>query len=286
MPEAASQPNPLSVDDFVVLRKDDLQRLLDAVDDLSSSSSTDGCEHPLFVGDIEHMNAAIEAAGSLKDAKTVTQALRWVDGDADQGNEPVLLVILGKMDDKAAADMISVAVVEANQESDQGRTGTYFEALQERLAAHGVAMSCGLEQLRCKPWDSDEMSEPELNHPDWLEVVLRSSDDEPDELDEVGTIGEDGPQVTIVDKPAHPLFCRLLEIEYPRGDKYGVPEAATERGGRVYVRQISVCVLASDFDVFSRDRGDDGAMTFSMTCRIHKDDLIEVEQNKEQPHER
>lgn len=274
-------PEIPSLTDLVVLKKADLQRLLDAVGDLWDSASEDGCEDPLFVGDMTHMKGARDAASALAQAKPLDQALRRVDGDPDNGNDPILVVLPQGVGDQAAVGLMDSAIEAANQDTNFGKDGGYFEALQERLGVHGIAIAGGIEQLRSSPWDADAFAGPDQDDDsgEWLKVVFASSPDEFDEIEPVGRLDEDGETVFLEPVPGATFigFCTELHVTYPRGDKYGVPRNASHQGGADYVRQISELGIHKDFEVHATDSGDDGMGSFTIHAMVHKDCMRPVD---------
>lgn len=272
-----------TLDDFVLVRKSDLQRLVTASEELNSSASSDGCEAPYFVGDGLALGTLMYELGRIKNAPSLDDALRQVEGNEHDGNLPVLLVLPAGMGEEAAVAAMNHAVDQANIDTGNGSSKEvdYFEVLQEHLVRAGVVMTDGVRTLNSTPWDADTVVEPSLGDPDYLDVVFRSHEDEPDTLADTVELQGDGVQLQVVDTPKHRMFCSALDITYPRGDRYGVPDAATDRGGREYVRAISTFVPGTNFEVYSEDSGDDTPMRFTMTCRVHKDDLMPVEQSKE-----
>ena len=155
-----NQPaNPiLEMSDFMVVPRAQLEALLNAVSDLSASASDEGCEEPWFVGDHTHLKLADRARQDLLACKSVDQVLRRADGDPENGNDPVLMILPAGMDDAGAIEIMNNAVFSANEATDRGSDGRYFEVLQENLGTHGIAISSGVELLRSVPWDSDELA--------------------------------------------------------------------------------------------------------------------------------
>lgn len=279
VPPAAPEIPTLS--DLVVLKKADLQRLLDAVGGLWDSASEEGCEAPYFVGDMTYMQGAREAAGVLLQSKPLDQALRRVDGDLDNGSDPILVVLPTGVDDQAAADLMDAAIEQANQETNFGKDGGYFEALQERLSTSGIAITGGIEELRCQPWDADAFAGPDLDESDgdWLDLEFESDPDEPYQINPVGRLNQGGEPVLMEPVPDATFigFCTELHVTYPNGSKYGVPSSASERGGADFVRQITQMGIHKDFEVYATDSGDDGVGSFTMRAMVHKDCMQPVE---------
>lgn len=59
----------------------------------------------------------------------------------------------------------------------------------------------------------------------------------------------------------------VLSIEFPRSDRYGVPQEATFAGAQEWLWNEGFCVL-EDFDLESADRGDDGMMSCTATVLV------------------
>lgn len=273
---------PVEPSDLVVINKADLQRLLDAVSDLWDSASADGCEAPYFVADMTHMSIARDTASGLRDAQTLDRALRRVDGDIESGNDPILVVLPKGVDDQAAAKLMNDAIEVSNQETNFGKHGGYFEALQTHLGAAGIAIKDGVEQLRCMPWDADAFKGPDLGevNSEWLDMVFESDPEEFDQIDPVGRLDQPGEPVLMEPVPDATFigFCTQLHVTYPNGAKYGVPESASARGGAAYVRQITAMGIHKDFEVHAIDSGDDGMGSFTMHAKVHKDCMRPAEQ--------
>lgn len=276
-----------SLSDFVVLKRADVDRLLAAVGDLWDSSSNDGCEEPYFVGDQTHLDAVRQLSGQMREAKSLDQALRRVDGDPDQRNDPILVVVPQGLDDVAAVQAMDQAIDAANQKSGFGRDGAYFDALQEALSAHGVAINQGIELLRSQPWDADLCHGcPDLDDAsgDYLTVEFRICHDDPGAIEPVGLLvrGDEADESTAVepiDDVPFQGFCTAFEVTYPRADRYGVPDCATHSGAVDFIRQITTLRLHPGFEVNATDSRDDTAMSFSVRALVHKDCVRVVEQD-------
>ena len=281
---AASIP---SLSDFVVVKRSDLQKLTDAVSDLWDSASDDGCEEPYFVGDMNHLQAVRQVESALRGAQSLDRALRRVDGDQEQGNDPILVVVPAGLSDESAVLAMNKAIEAANAITNNGEDGTYFEALQEQLGQAGIAIQEGIELLHSTPWDADTFPTPDRSPDDYLEVAYRSSPDEPDQIDPVGYImnGDEIDESTAVE----PLdgvslngVCTGFVVVYPRSDRYGVPEMATHSGAIKYLRTITRLKIAPHFDLTVEDSGDDTLLSFVVRALVHKDCVRVLERNAEE----
>lgn len=58
-----------------------------------------------------------------------------------------------------------------------------------------------------------------------------------------------------------------LDVEFPRSDRYGVPDEATVSGAREWLWNEGFCVYDS-FEIDSSDRGDDGMMTCTVVVLV------------------
>jgi hypothetical protein len=288
-PAQVSLSHP-ELSDFLVLKKTDVQRLMDAVNDLWNSASEDGCEAPYFVADKTFMDATLAASRALRGAKPLDQALRRVDGDMNNREEPILVVLPQGVDDKTGVDLMNAAIEGANQDSNFGKKGDYFERLQTRLGASGIAVTSGVEQLFSKPWDADVFSGPLSADEDYVDVMFSCDEYEPDQLDPVvyqvrnDKADEDSPLEVVPDVP-FAGFCTELDVTYPRAAKYGVPDMATESGAAEYVKETLKFSLHRDFSVFATDSGDDSGLMFKVRALVHKDCLRPVQAPVDRPRE-
>lgn len=288
---SASSPQPVGqiavLSDYVVVKAADLQLLREAVSDLWDSSSEEGCETPLFVGDMMHLNTVRHLAGRLHESKPLDQALRRVDGDPENGNAPILVVLPQGVDDQSAEGLMNAAIEAANQDTNFGKDGGYFEALQERLFVYGIAITGGIEQLRSTPWDADAFGGPELDDGsgEYLNVVFPGSSVEDDELDTEGRLADDTEAIEVVSGSALRGFCIGLDVTYPRADRHGVPDMATYSGAAAYIRQITSLQVHKDFEVEATDSGDDSSLTFAVRALVHKDCVRVIEQDSRRQRE-
>ncbi len=282
VPSTQSTAAPVDLSDLVVLKKADLQRLVDAVDHLWSSASDEGCEAPYFVGDMTHMQSVRDASSLLSQSRPLDQALRRVDGDPENGADPILVVLPAGVGDKDAAALMNAAILGANQDTEFGKDGGYFEALQTRLGASGIAIAGGIEQLFSQHWDADAFAGPDEDDRsgDWLRLVFDSSEGDPDEIDPVARLDQEGEPVFFEPVADVPFvgFCTQMHVTFPRGDKYGVPEAATDRGAADHVRKQTNLGVHKSFEVYANDSGDDGMGSFTFYAMVHKDCMRPVEQ--------
>lgn len=290
--EAGTGGTPLPVaklDDYVVVNAAELQQLRDLAMAVWDGASTEGCETPLVVCDMNDLSALRASLTRVK-SKPLSQAVRVVRGDLNQESDPVFMVLPpGMPDDDAAIEVVNRAIEQAGKITSDGETGEYFGELRRMLGAHGVALDEDLRPLETHAWDACLFEEePVEGTPDfeenWQVVTFESSDQEPDEInpDFIGTLA-DGTEVQLIDGTQQRAFCTSLDVWYPRADRYGVPECATDSGARRYVVQTLGFPCSSEFEVDPEDRGDDGAMTFKVTCVVHRDCLQEVQAMTEAP---
>jgi len=153
-------PTP-ALSDFVLVKRSDLEKLCDAMSDLWNSASQEGCEEPYFVADMNPLQDVRQVVGMLQQAHSLDRSLRRVDGDVEQGNGPILVVMPACITDEAAEQVMNDAIHAANARTNNGADGAYFEALQEQLAPAGIAIQEGVELLRSTPWDADTFSSSE-----------------------------------------------------------------------------------------------------------------------------
>lgn len=259
--------------DFVIIRKDDFEKIKNAASNVVHSY--EGDEEGIAEGwTIHDLKMAMNEVG----VSNLSDSLRVVQSQ-DVGAAPVLLILPPKLTNEDAVTQMDAAIQSAGIETNNGMDDDYFTALGASLAKCNIALTelDAVSKLHCRPWDEDSReSEPEQGDPDWVVVEFGSSDDEPDELAPTGTTSE-GKTVEFIEGVTWRAFCDELTLEYPRSDKYGTPEAATDKGAREYVRDAIGALPANDFQVFAEDRGDDGVVTFTMKMRVHKDCLRECE---------
>ena len=176
----------------------------------------------------------------------------------------------------AAKGLINAAIIETNRETQQGANGNYFETLQEKLAAHHIDLRSEPESLHTRyAWDSDcvdvlgeDLSERTSVAIDNVASVLEHQDD--DML--IGTVGESGEAVQI--DPSHVNQIRVFEVDitYPRADRYGVPECATDTGARKYLADLGF-IVASNLEVNTEDSGDDSAITIEVKAYVRDEHI-------------
>jgi hypothetical protein len=283
-----ASPPILLLSDFAVVPKALLQKLLSDLSNVEHSVSTEGCAAPDAVIDHTYLKDAVVAAESIRGFNTLEQSLRMVEGNYDEGNGEVMLVVPSGLDDEAMVQIMNAAIVEANKATNAGADGGYFEALHEQLAASGVAMQQGIDRLECKPWDDDsmgedEVSEPPAADPDWVEVEFASENVEGDHLLSLTGKTSAGELVEIREDATVLGFVDALHVIYPRSSRYGIPQCATGQGARDFIREITAFGTSTDFEVVTTDGGDDSPMSFMMKVRVHKDCLQSVEARSEVP---
>lgn len=278
------QKSKISASEFVVVRASDLEKLTDSVKTLVYNASNEGCETGDFMGRVDNLDEVKRALRTMS-AKPVPDAIKVVHGDQmrDPNVEPILVVIPPELTEEKAVEAVNTAIKEAGLRSGNGLHSEYFEEFSAQLAHWNIAVESALPVLRANPWDMDSYEEePDLSAPEsqWVAVVWESSEEEPDELAPFGTTaplnGGDPVCVEIKDDVFFRAFCFEMELKYPEGTKYGVPECATDDGARDYVKHSLGVLPAKNFQVYAEDTGDSSPMRFVLRMAIHKDCLREV----------
>lgn len=186
-----------------------------------------------------------------------------------------------------ARALINEAIVEANRATNQGRDGGYFEELQSRLAQHGIQTLAEIESLGTLPWDSDcedELGDMALANPPedgFATVEITNVADvfehQDDESMLCTIVGDDSTVEYSIDADSVAKIDVIsMSVEFPRSDRYGVPDCSTDRGGRQYLRDLGFRVPSS-VDVEGSDSGDDTPVQIRLVCRVPRELLNPIE---------
>lgn len=213
--------------------------------------------------------------------------------DADDLNiilPPVLLADLG-----SARSLVNEAIIEANRSTKQGRDGGYFEALQKCLSQHGIQTLAAVENLGTRPWDGDcidvlgDMASADPPPDGFVQVKITNVSDVFEHQDDESllcTISGEDPNVEYAIDPDHiaQIDVVAMSVEFPRSDRYGVPDCCSDRGGRQYLRDLGFRV-ASSVEVYSEDSGDDTPVQISLTCRVPREilQMVQTDSNDSLP---
>lgn len=269
--------------DYEVVQALALSNVRTSFDRLWETRSTEHCGPNECLVDKATMDLVQTALDLLK-SQTVPLSVRLVNADQESGNEgePVMLVIPPGMSDELAIDAVNSSIELAGRLSNDGRSGTYFEDFANSLASFQIAVEQGLVELPSNPWDRDSVGEqPEEGDPNWINVTFEAAFDD-DQIEWQATLSADDSAVVI--NPEIPLhgFVSELQYSYPRSDKYGVPEAATEAGGRHFVAKTLGLACADNFETFAVDTGDDGIEAFRILCLVPRDCIKPVDRQTHQ----
>jgi hypothetical protein len=200
----------------------------------------------------------------------------------EDDDNPILIQLPRHLmrDHSLAAQKVDEAIVEANRVSQQGRDGAYFETLQAELAKAAIRTLHEPSVLHLKyRWDSDcsdvlgdmlddAQTDVVISN---ITAVFEHGDDQMLKIDSTS----DDEQPSLID----PDNCTLINIErvkitYPRGDRYGVPEAATDSGARRYLRSLGFRVPA-ELEIEAKDSRDDTPMQLTIWGKA-PDSIIET----------
>lgn len=194
-----------------------------------------------------------------------------VQGDVDE--EPLSVFLPASLDLKSAAALVDMAIVRANLATAQGSKGNYFAALKVELAEHGIICEERPPTLVTKhQWDSLCMKdlgnlitagrEDEFTRVDIINIDDVFEHGEADRLECTPTEG--GGTLLLDQQHISQLHIERFVVTYPRSDRYGVPECATDSGARKYLRSLGFRVDDS-LEVESDESGDDSPLHFSLT---------------------
>ncbi len=263
--------------ELVVVRKDHLDALINAAANVL---------HERHEGEVESVIqdealALLQAASGIQ-SRPVLDALRHIEASGNDADEPILAILPPGVDSDKAAELIDQAVKRAASISADGESTPYFEELEASLAQSSILITQEINNLSAGPWDqSDIPAEPsrvEDDDPEWVRVVVSGqgiidSDNEPQmEL-------PDGTPVQFkADADLDFLgFVENLTYKFPRGDKYGVPEAATESGAREFVVDELGFACSRKFEVMAVDTRDDSISSYVAECVMPRDILEPVD---------
>lgn len=227
---------------------------------------------------------ALQAA--VKGAKTrpVLESLRYVAASGEDAEDPVLVMIPPEMSEIEAKEFMKGAVARAVSISGDGVGLNYFEALQESLQKVGISIQQEIPNLESGPWDLAMAVLPEPDRvadddPEWVKVTVSGSafqdGSEPWEM-----VLVDGTEVVFADPDAaYPFIGYVTELTYnfPRGDRYGVPEEATQSGARTFVVDELGFACSRTFELYAVDTRDDSTSSFSANCLMPRDLLRPVD---------
>lgn len=230
--------------------------------------------------------AADALAGLL--TKPVMQTLRTVRGDLDQGGEQALMVVPPGVSDDAAGDALQKAVHYAAAATADGQTGDYFETLRAHLAQElGAHFTSQIEVLSTTvAWDEGVFPEepnklPAQGDQQWAWVRFTNPDDlsalEGDLSD--GELMDGSGTVRLQDDAQGFIgFACRLTYRYPRSDRYGVPDSATDSGARSFIVNNLGFACSRDLEILTEDTGDDSVESFEVECLVPRSVLVDVEQ--------
>jgi len=206
-----------------------------------------------------------------------------VQGDVD--DEPLSVFLPASLDLKSAAALVDLAIVRANLATAQGSKGDYFAALKVELAEHGIVCEQRPQTLVTKhQWDDLCMEElgnliTAGREHEFTRVDIINIDDvfEHGEADRLECTPTEGGGTLLLDQQhISQLHIEKFVVTYPRSDRYGVPECATDSGARKYLRSLGFRVDNS-LDVESDESGDDSPVHFSLTVNAPTELLVPMD---------
>lgn len=262
--------------ELLVVRKDQLSALMNAAISVL---------HERQPGEVESI-IQDEFLASLKNgvdglvSRPVLESLFHVEASGNDAEEPVLVVLPPDADKAKVTEVFDAAVKRAASISADGEGTGYFEALQESLAQWDILVTQSLNNLQAGPWDqSENLPEPDSiqdDDPEWVRVRVSGE----------GVIGADYEPMRLLDGTPVDFkadvnldflgFVESLTYKYPRGDKYGVPEAATDAGAREFVVDEMGFACSRKFNVMAVDTGDDSISSYVAECVMPRDILVPV----------
>lgn len=239
----------------------------------------------------EFVKALKLVAAFRNQTRPVLHSLHHVPASGVDAEDPILAVLPPHLTAQNASEIFGQAVMRAQAVSADGEGTPYFEALQESLAASGIQITGEVINLDGGPWDVSAVIPPEPNandlmddDPQWVKVrihgpALYDSDDDWD------MALEDGSPVEFVEGEQPFIgFVRSLTYRFPRGDRYGIPEAATESGARNFIADELGFACSRDLVVYGVDTGDDSIPEFAAECIMPRDILRPIVKQEEREH--
>lgn len=268
--------------ELMVVRKDQLDALINAAGNVLHSRQEGEVESIVQDEFLRGLKSAVDVIAS----RGVIDSMRHVEASGVDADEPILVIIPPDMDDAMVVDEFASAVLRAASISADGEGTGYFESLSDSLASSGVAIVQEIRALDAGPWDiSKNPAEPyrvDDDDPEW--VCVRVSGPGFIDLD-VNLNMEllDGAKVDLKTVEFHKFlgFVTNLTYTFPRGDRYGVPEEATDSGARAFVADELGYACSRSFEVMGVDSRDDTPASFVAECLMPRDILMLVDRPSE-----
>ena len=282
-----------SSNELMVVSREDLERLITAASNLRHTAEPaeagEGDDVKEFIVQKEFMvnlGVALEVITSAP----LKGLLRNVEASGVDAEAPVLVVLPPWMKDSDAAAKFERAVTRAASLSGDGQRTSYWEALEDSLAMHGIEIQQEIQHLQAQtPWDQadipEEPSHIEEGDPDWVRVEMRgplSLDGHSDCEIRLG----DGSLVVVAPTQSCPDFfgfVESLEVRYPSAEKYGVPQEATEAGAAEFVVDVLGYSCSKNMDVRPIDTGDDSGGGFVATCIMPRELIAPADVSSDRP---
>lgn len=186
-----------------------------------------------------------------------------IPGSAD--DQPLLIQLPGNLMRhlSVATKKVEDAIVETNRLTQQGRNGEYFETLQAELAKASIRTLDKPRVLRVKHyWDSDCKDVlGDMLTVTQIDVAITNALAVIEHGDEDVFYLESGSEID----PSNRLLINIdrIKITYPRPDRYGVPDCATDAGARNYLKYLGFRV-PNNFELEVDDSGDDTPMQLTI----------------------
>jgi len=225
------------------------------------------------------IDAVMHAINELQ-TKPVMQALRMVRCEEEQGGDPAMMIVPPGVSDERAAHVLETAIAFAGASTADGETGDYFQTLQYQLDQEmGAHFTQHIHQLDSVAWDQCMFPEEPYRLPvngddEWARVRFTNPDDmsalEGEISDGEMVDGSGGVRLVcpVSGGPAFIGFATALKYRFPRSDRYGVPDAATEDGARKFIVNDLGFACSRDLEINSEDTGDDSAESFEIECLV------------------
>lgn len=267
-------------DQLLVISQRTLDALIAAADNVTHTA--DCADGPEGIVQAEFLQGLQNAVKGVR-TRPVLESLRYVPASGEDADEPVLAIIPPGMQEDKARSFMKDAVVRAVSISGDGEGLDYFEALQESLQKVGIVIQQEIRNLESGPWDVAEMPpEPDRvddDDPEWVKVTVSGSAFQ-DDSEQWEMVLVDGTEVQFIDPDAiHPFIGYVTELTYqfPRIDRYGVPDEATPAGARNFVVDELGFACSRQFEVLAVDTRDDSISSFSADCLMPRDLLRPVD---------
>jgi hypothetical protein len=276
--------------ELLVINSSDVSALENAISNLLHTA--DRIDSGEYIVQEEFFSALKKVEAIRSQTKPVLQCLRHVEASGEDAEDPILAVLPPGMPTAQASDLINQAVIRAQALSADGEGAPYFEALQESLACGGIEITGSIENMESGPWDISHVIPPEPHDqdlmdddPEWVRVTVSGPAFQDSDTDWEMRL-EDKSAVEFVEGDQPFIgFVRSLTYNFPRSDRYGVPEAATDSGARQFIVDELGFACSRDLVVYGCDSRDDTPANFYAECIMPRDVLRVVDAPIERPGE-